>query len=213
MDEFEPYRVLAECGTGEIEEKKSRFISNFRTVESQEEAVCFIEEMKKRYWDARHNCFAYIIGRKAETVRYSDDGEPNQTAGRPMLEVLKGAGLKNAAVVVTRYFGGVLLGTGGLARAYASAVQEGLKNCKIAEMRYGTGLLVEMDYNAAGKLQYILGKKEIAVQDTEYSDVVRMRLLVPYEETERLEKELIDATGARIRLERAGDCYYRLDPA
>ena len=117
------YRVVYEGGEGEIVEKKSRFIATVRPVETEEEAVAFINEMKKKYWDARHNCSAFVIGSRQEVTRCSDDGEPAQTAGRPMLDVLLREGITNVAVVVTRYFGGVLLGTGGLVRAYQSATQ------------------------------------------------------------------------------------------
>ena len=117
----EGYRVVYEGGEGEITEKKSRFIATVRPVESEEEATTFIAEMKKKYWDARHNCSAFVIGERQELNRCSDDGEPAQTAGRPMLDVLLREGVTNVAVVVTRYFGGVLLGTGGLVRAYQAA--------------------------------------------------------------------------------------------
>ena len=123
MTATDNYRVLLSGGEGEIVEKKSRFISTIRKCETEEEAVAFIEEMKKKYWDARHNCSAFIIGSRGELTRCSDDGEPSGTAGRPMLEVLTGSGIRNIAVVVTRYFGGTLLGTGGLVRAYSKAVQ------------------------------------------------------------------------------------------
>ena len=113
-------------GEAEIVEKKSRFIATVRPVSSEEEAVAFIAEMKKKYWDARHNCSAFVIGDRQEMSRCSDDGEPAQTAGRPMLDVLLREDIHNVAVVVTRYFGGVLLGTGGLVRAYQKSVQEGL---------------------------------------------------------------------------------------
>ena len=119
-------RILISGGTGEIVEKKSRFIATIRPVNSEEEASAFIEEIKKKYWDARHNCSAFVVGRRGELTRCSDDGEPGGTAGRPMLEVLLGEGIRNVAVVVTRYFGGTLLGTGGLVRAYTQAVKEGL---------------------------------------------------------------------------------------
>ena len=115
---FQPYRCVLTGGTAEITEKKSRFIATVRRTESEEEAVSFIEEMKKKYWDASHNCSAFVIGRRGQLTRCSDDGEPSGTAGRPMLEVLLGEGICDAAVVVTRYFGGTLLGTGGLVRAY-----------------------------------------------------------------------------------------------
>ena len=127
MTATDSYRVLLSGGEGEIVEKKSRFIATIRKCETEEEAVAFIEEMKKKYWDARHNCSAFIIGSRGELTRCSDDGEPSGTAGRPMLEVLTGSGIRNIAVVVTRYFGGTLLGTGGLVRAYTQAVKEGLQ--------------------------------------------------------------------------------------
>ena len=146
----EPYRMVLEGGQAELVEKKSRFIANVRPVESEAEAVAFIDEMKKKYWDARHNCSAFVIGTKAELTRCSDDGEPSGTAGRPMLEVLLGEGVRNVAVVVTRYFGGVLLGTGGLVRAYSSAVKEGIDASKIGTMRYGVRLKICTDYNGIG---------------------------------------------------------------
>ena len=115
------YLVVYKGGEGEIVEKKSRFIATVCPVETEEAAVAFINEMKKKYWDARHNCSAFVLGERQEMTRCSDDGEPAQTAGRPMLDVLLREGITNAAVVVTRYFGGVLLGTGGLVRAYQAA--------------------------------------------------------------------------------------------
>ena len=124
-------------GEGEIVEKKSRFIATVRPVASEEEAVAFIAEMKKKYWDARHNCSAFVIGDRQELSRCSDDGEPAQTAGRPMLDVLLREEIHNVAVVVTRYFGGVLLGTGGLVRAYQGAVQAGLASSTIIDTAYG----------------------------------------------------------------------------
>ena len=108
----EPYKVVIKGGTGEIEEKKSRFIASVMPVQTEEEALGYIESMRKQYWDARHNCYAYVIGEKAQLVRFSDDGEPSGTAGKPILEVLLGAEVRNVVVVVTRYFGGTLLGTG-----------------------------------------------------------------------------------------------------
>ena len=123
---LENYKTIYAGGEGEITEKKSRFIATVRLVEKEEDALAFIEEMKKKYWDARHNCYAYSIGEHREFTRCSDDGEPSGTAGRPMLDVILGEDIYNVAVVVTRYFGGVLLGTGGLVRAYSGAVQAGL---------------------------------------------------------------------------------------
>ena len=147
------YRVLLSGGEGEIVEKKSRFIATIRKCETEEEAVAFIEEMKKKYWDARHNCSAFIIGSRGELTRCSDDGEPSGTAGRPMLEVLTGSGIRNIAVVVTRYFGGTLLGTGGLVRAYTQAVKEGLAHCETGILRKGC----ELEVTTASRLWGIFG--------------------------------------------------------
>lgn len=134
---MKPIKIVYEGGQGEIVEKKSRFIATVLPVNSQEEALDFIAAMKKKYWDATHNCSAFVIGENQELQRCSDDGEPQGTAGRPMLDVLLGEGIHNGAVVVTRYFGGTLLGTGGLVRAYSKSVQEGLRNSRIVEKRQG----------------------------------------------------------------------------
>lgn len=205
---LENYRILAEGGEGEIVEKKSRFIATFRPVNTEEEAVSFIEEMKKKYWDARHNCSAFVIGARAELTRCSDDGEPSGTAGRPMLEVLLGEEVRNVAVVVTRYFGGTLLGTGGLVRAYTQAVKEGLKNSKTAVMRYGTVLDIYTDYNGVGKILYLLEKQGLKVQDSEYGEAVRLTVAVPFPKREALEKEAIQATAGKCRIEEKGSDYF-----
>ena len=163
----ERYKILYKGGEGEITEKKSRFIATVRPVETEEEAAAFIAEMKKRYWDASHNCSAFVIGEENPLTRCSDDGEPAQTAGRPMLDVLLGAEVYNACAVVTRYFGGTLLGTGGLVRAYSKAVREGLLNCVILEKCLADRLRLSTDYSGLGKLQYILSEAGIAVLDSQ----------------------------------------------
>ncbi len=204
----EAYRVLLQGGEGEIVEKKSRFIATIRACETEEEAVAFVEEMKKKYWDARHNCSAMVIGSRGEITRCSDDGEPGGTAGRPMLEVLLGEEIRNVAVVVTRYFGGTLLGTGGLVRAYTQAVQEGLKNSVIGRMRLGRALTVQTDYNGAGKIQYLLGQRGITPTDTIYAADVCFELLVPVDVVERLEKEIIEVTAGRAEIEKKDTTYF-----
>lgn len=195
------YRIVTEGGTGEYTEKKSRFIATVRPVKSEEEAMRFIEEMKKKYWDARHNCSAFVIGSRGEITRCSDDGEPSGTAGRPMLEVLTKAGLSDVAAVVTRYFGGVLLGTGGLVRAYTRALQEGIEASKTATLCYGTRVLLETEYTAMGKIQYILGKEGIQVEDLQYTDKVVFQVFFREEDRDRLQKEIIEATAAKCRIE------------
>ncbi len=202
------YRVVYEGGEGEIVEKKSRFIATVRPVESEEEAVAFINEMKKKYWDARHNCSAFVLGERQEVTRCSDDGEPAQTAGRPMLDVLLKEGVTNVAVVVTRYFGGVLLGTGGLVRAYQKAVQEGLSNSQIIEKRNGLLLYIKTDYNGLGKLQYLFSQKEIAILNSEYAADVIMTVLVPAERKEELEKAVTEATNATAGLTWGDEAIY-----
>ena len=203
----EQYKTVYEGGTGEIVEKKSRFIANVRPVETEEEALAFIEEMKKKYWDARHNCSAYILGERQEQMRCSDDGEPSQTAGKPMMDVLDGAGLTNTAVVVTRYFGGTLLGTGGLVRAYSAAVQEGLKNSRIITKYWGTELLVGTDYNGIGKLQYLFGQRQIPILDAEYTDQVQFTVLVPVSRVQEIRKAVTEATSGQASMEEIRDLY------
>lgn len=200
QEQKEPYRVIVEEGTGEITEKKSRFIATVKRVGSEEEAVAFVEAMKKKYWDASHNCSAMVIGERGELTRCSDDGEPSGTAGRPMLEVLLAEKLRNAAVVVTRYFGGTLLGTGGLVRAYTQAVKAGLSGCKLGTMRAGVRLEVLTDYNGIGKILYIMGTKGIEPEDSLYTDTVQLVLLVPAEDKEALCKEFTEATAGKAKI-------------
>lgn len=201
----EPYRVVVEDGQGELVEKKSRFIATVKRVESEEEAAGFIEAVKKKHWDASHNCSAFVVG---SLTRCSDDGEPSGTAGRPMLEVLLGENLKNVAVVVTRYFGGTLLGTGGLVRAYSQAVKEGLKNCVIGTMRAGVRMTVETDYNGVGRILYLLGSRGLEPQNSEYTDKVRLELLFPAEWKEELTKEFTEATAGKAVIEVLEELYY-----
>lgn len=192
--------VLLKGGSGEIEEKKSRFIATIRPVQTEEEANAFIDEMKKKYWDARHNCSAYVIGFNGQIMRYSDDGEPGGTAGKPMLEVLLGSEIRNIAVVVTRYFGGTLLGTGGLVRAYTQAVQEGLKHCTLARKRPGVRLELITDYNAIGKILYILGQKQIEPESSIYEADVRLIFVLPQESCEAVCKEFTEATAGKAKV-------------
>lgn len=186
-------------GEGEIVEKKSRFIATVRPVASEEEAVAFIAEMKKKYWDARHNCSAFVIGDRQELSRCSDDGEPAQTAGRPMLDVLLREEIHNVAVVVTRYFGGVLLGTGGLVRAYQGAVQAGLASSTIIDKKEGIQLTVGTDYTELGKLQYLIAQQNLTLIDTVYTEKVELQLMVPAEQQQEVEKEIVEATNGSAR--------------
>ena len=206
----ENYKIIYKEGTGELVEKKSRFIAQIRPVKSEEEALAFVEEARKKYWDARHNCSAFVIGSRQEVTRCSDDGEPAQTAGRPMLDVLLREGITNVAVVVTRYFGGVLLGTGGLVRAYQSATQAGLAASKIIEKRQGKKLIIHTDYNGLGKLQYLFGQQKTAILDTEYAADVVLTILVPVEQKDFLYKEITEQTNGTAQMEWGEDAVYAL---
>lgn len=205
---LEKYKTIYQGGEGEIVEKKSRFIATVHLAETEQEALAFIEEMKKKYWDARHNCYAYVIGERREYTRCSDDGEPGGTAGRPMLDVLLGEEMYNTVVVVTRYFGGILLGTGGLVRAYSKAVQEGLRCSQVIEKQHGIVLRVLTDYTGIGKIQYLAGERSIPVLDAEYTDKVVIKLLVPFDRIGELEKAITEATSARAGLIREKELYY-----
>lgn len=205
---LEQYKTIYEGGEGEIIEKKSRFIATVRPVESEEEALAFLEGMKKKYWDARHNCYVYSAGMNREFTRCSDDGEPSGTAGRPMLDVILGEDIYNVAVVVTRYFGGVLLGTGGLVRAYSKAVQQGLTASKVILKQKGTALKITTDYTGIGKIQYIAGERNIPVLDSEYTDKVVMKLLVPVQDVESVQKAITEGTNGRAGIEKDQELYY-----
>ena len=194
---FLPYKIIDEPGSGEYEEKKSRFIAKLAPASSEEEAAAFIEGVKKKYYDARHHCPALIIGRQREVTRCSDDGEPGGTAGKPILEVMLGAEITNAVMVVTRYFGGTLLGTGGLVRAYTQAAKAALMDARIATMRYGTRITVGADYSDVGRIQHLLGIKGIVPSDSRYTDKVEFDICIPFEQEAEIQKALTQATAAR----------------
>ena len=201
-------RILLTGGVGEYEEKKSRFIATLRPVSTPEEAASFFDEIKKKYWDARHNCSACVIGKNNEFSRCSDDGEPSGTAGRPMLEVLTGAEVHNAAVVVTRYFGGVLLGTGGLVRAYTKAVQEGLAQSVIAVEREGIRLMLALEYSDVDRVLNYLKGTGINIDKSDYGADVTMEVICAIEKKEVLTKELTELTAGRILIEELGNCSF-----
>ena len=209
---LERYRTVYEGGVGELVEKKSRFIATVVPVQTQDEALAFIEATRKKYWDARHNCYAYTVGLNREYTRASDDGEPAQTAGRPMLDVLLGQELYNTAVVVTRYFGGILLGTGGLVRAYSGAVQRGLEASRVIEKIHGVCLLVTTDYNGYGKLSYLAATEGYQVLDTDFGQEVAMQLCLPKADEQKARKALTESTSGRAGIETVSELYYAQGP-
>lgn len=191
------YFVTESVGTGEVIEKKSRFIANVLPIDSEQQALEYIEKIKKKYWDARHNCFAFVIGKNYEIQRFSDDGEPQGTAGKPILEVLINKNIHNTLIVVTRYFGGTLLGTGGLVRAYGLSARIGLENAEIKKVCKGIGMDIIADYNSIGKIKYILGQMEIKPEDEQYAENVTISVVIKESDSERLKAEITDATNGK----------------
>ena len=189
------FKILYIGGQGEIEEKKSRFIAHIAPVTTEAEATEFIATKKKQYWDARHNCSAFVLGDNNEISRCNDDGEPAQTAGRPMLDILLRENIHNCVVVVTRYFGGVLLGTGGLVRAYQAAVLEGLNNCQILTPKTGFPATIHTDYNGYGKIEYVLRENAIQIISTDFGADVSIETVIPVDLKEQLENTIADKTA------------------
>ena len=208
MSEIKTYKVVTKEGTGEIVEKKSRFIGSSYIVESVEDAEKKIAEVSKKYWDARHNCYAYVIGKNSENTRCSDNGEPSGTAGKPILEVITGAGLTNTLVIVTRYFGGVLLGTGGLVRAYTQAAQAAIAASETGEMVYARQLTVEVAYKMINNVKYFLEQKKISISDPRYTENVQYDICVKEEDKEKITEGLIQKCEGKITITEGNAGYY-----
>lgn len=192
------YKTIIEAGTGEIVEKKSHFIGYVRHTESEEEALAFINEIRKKHYDARHNCFAYCVDGEQQTQRFSDDGEPGGTAGKPILEVIKGNELCDVCIVVTRYFGGTLLGTGGLVRAYTDAAKACIENTQVLAKRRMIPMKLHTNYTDFGKVQYLLASEEIPIIDSEYGEDVCVHVEIFVDDADEVKKKLIEVTAARI---------------
>lgn len=192
------YKTIIEAGTGEIVEKKSHFIGYVRHTESEEEALAFINEIRKKHYDARHNCFAYCVDGEQQTQRFSDDGEPGGTAGKPILEVIKGNELCDVCIVVTRYFGGTLLGTGGLVRAYTDAAKACIENTQVLAKRRMIPMKLHTNYTDLGKIQYLLASEEIPILDSEYGEDVCVHVEIFVDDADKVKKKLIEVTAARI---------------
>lgn len=196
----ESYINLVKGAEGEIIEKKSRFIAQIQPVTTEEEAYAFIEKIKKKHYDARHNCFAFSVGSGMPVLRFSDDGEPQGTAGKPILEVINGSGIHNICIVVTRYFGGTLLGTGGLVRAYTDASKVALEKCETKLMQPLIPVNIRVDYSDMGKIQYILASRDIDSRDISYEADVLIKVNIPTDISDRVLEEITEATGARAKL-------------
>ncbi|MBQ7107310.1 MAG: YigZ family protein [Clostridia bacterium] len=185
------FKTIIGQNVAELTEKRSRFIATIKHVETEEEATNFINEMKAKYWDARHNVYAYILNDN-NLVRFSDDGEPHGTAGKPVLDVIAGRELKNVAIVVTRYFGGILLGTGGLVRAYSSAAILAADNADISQMVECSVADINCDYSQYDKLKKLLEECGAVILDTIFENAIKISFYIDSSEFSKLNDKLID---------------------
>lgn len=201
------YKTVNGFGEASITEKKSKFIASVKPVNNEDEAQEFILELKKKYYDASHNVFAYRIYEKTCIERQSDDKEPGQTAGLPVLNAMRTEDVINAVIVVTRYFGGVLLGTGGLVRAYGGAAKKGLAAAGIAEKILYDRVYIITDYNFSGKIQYEILNKEYILHNTEYTDKVKFTVLCEIDKTDAFVKNITDISGASALIEKGAAVY------
>lgn len=194
---LDSYITLIKGGEGEITEKKSRFIGAAHPVSTEEEAYAFIEGIRKKHYGARHNCFAFSVGEDNPLLRFSDDGEPQGTAGKPILEVINGSGIHNICIVVTRYFGGILLGTGGLVRAYTDAARAAVAVCETKLMQRIFPVEIKTNYTDMGKLQYILNESGINICDTVFEDNVIFKAEIPVGKKDEIVNKITEVTSAR----------------
>lgn len=201
------FKTVNQAANAEIIEKKSRFIASVKPISSEEEALAFVAEIKKKHWDATHNVFAYQFGERNEVQRQSDDGEPSGTAGLPVLDVLRGEDIKNTVIVVTRYFGGTLLGTGGLVRAYGKAAKEGVLAAGIIEKILYKYIFVTVDYNFSGKVQYETLQMGHVIYNTEYTDKVKFTVLCEVDSSEGFVKRMTDISGGCADISDGGEGY------
>ncbi len=209
---LQEYKTVDRPGEGEYVEKKSRFLGEAVHVETLEEVESYLAGVRKKHYDARHHCFAYVVGEPGtpeEIIRSSDDGEPSGTAGKPMLEVLTGRELHNTLLVVTRYFGGTLLGTGGLVRSYTQAAQAALDAADLLTMVHGSRLRIRCTYPAFGKFQYLFQQKQIPMEQIEYGEDVAFELLVPEGEEHAVETLVAETTDGRGAFEVVEQLIYQ----
>ena len=201
------YLVPFEDSESEFVEKRSRFIGYVKPVRTEEEAVAFINQKRSEHWDARHNVYAYSL-REGNIKRYSDDGEPSGTAGMPVLDVIVKNEIYDVCVVVTRYFGGVLLGTGGLVRAYSQGSKIALESGGIVLMQSCSLCEVSCSYNSYGKVSSLVMENGATIDDTIYESDVKIKFHIPPEQLSQLNKKLADATSGEVQAESDGESYF-----
>lgn len=192
------YVTIRNYGEDSFLEKKSEFIGYAKRCETEEEAKAFVTEIKNMHKQATHNCYAYVIGENMGIQRYSDDGEPQGTAGIPILEVMKKSNITDCAIVVTRYFGGILLGAGGLTRAYTKGASVALKAAGVVERVKGVKITLDMEYDMLGKFQYKCNEKNWHIEDTEYTDKVSVHMIAELDVASEIEKTAIEISNGKI---------------
>lgn len=200
------YLVPAACGEGEYSEKRSRFIARVWPVESESEAIAHIEDMRRQHYDARHNVYAYCL-RESSVMRYSDDGEPSGTSGQPTLNVFRAEGIQNFCCVVTRYFGGILLGTGGLVRAYTAAAKAALENAGVSRMALWKELLLSCSYSQYERVKRLLDSSGAVIEDTAFAADVSFSVLLREDTTEQFEKSLTELSAGSIQCVYGGEQF------
>lgn len=206
----EDYRTIYSYGEDEIIINKSRFIGYAKPIETEEEALEFIEEIKTKHRDATHNVYAYVVGENSNTQRFSDDGEPSGTAGIPALEVIKKENLRNVVVVVTRYFGGVKLGGGGLIRAYTRGAKIGLDAGIIVDMVSHRELEFKVEYDQYGKIENFLMTNNYPTNDVSFTDKVSISIYIRLSELELFKNEITNLTSGDVKIYELDDLYLPL---
>ena len=202
------YITVKKSATAEITEKKSRFIASMDHVETEEEAMAFVNSIKKQHYSARHNVYAFLLSNGFK--KYSDDGEPTRTGGFPVLEMLENEGLTDCVCVVTRYFGGTLLGTGGLIRAYTKAAKDCLEKCGLLKKTMCDVVEITSDYTFLSKIEHILKSGNFKIEDTAYNESVTVKVVCEKEKTNALKEEITDTFGVNVSFEIKGEIYYTL---
>lgn len=204
------YKTILSSATAEFEEKKSRFIANVKPVTSDEEAVAFINDLKSKHWNASHNVYAYSINNETLIQRYSDDGEPSGTAGMPTLEVIKRMGIQNVVVVVTRYFGGTLLGASGLIRSYSKSASLGLETAEVVTRKLCLDLNIVIEYTLFGRLQNMLITNNNIIKDIQYGQDVELSVLIEAGDEEKLINNIIENSNGRAIVDIGEKTYITL---
>ena len=205
---MDAYKTLSHAGADEIVIKKSRFIGHASPAASEEDAIAFLQSVRQQHREANHNCYAYIIGVNSGIMRYSDDGEPGGTAGVPILEGLKNRGLVNCAVVVTRYFGGILLGAGGLVRAYSQGCGCAVQAAGIVLMEKSLRLMGDIPYPMWDKVSYQLKSQPVILEETQYGACVTPSVMVRERDAAALQSAMDTWTDGQVFLSQMEECYF-----